>query len=245
MSICINNDLIWVSIPRCASTSIENSLINSSLSIDNYRYGNDKQYPKHIHIRLTDLHNKFGKMETVSIKRNYFDRWISALQYMFLSYENSNIELSRKWVDIDNDFIYENFSKDYIESIYSFNINDLNSSNYKETIKLKEILNLNLFKFNNINTKVNFEDLDIQFAPYITLLSRMYWVDNQKCTYEFDITEIDKFEKFISERYDIDFKVEKLNESIPVKSKIIEDDKLKKWVFDNFEKRFISRNTLI
>jgi cytidylate kinase len=77
------------------------------------------------------------------------------------------------------------------------------------------------------------------------LQSQSYWVDNQKCTYEFDITEIDKFEKFISERYDIDFKVDRINKSHPIKNNIIKDDKLKKWVFDNFEKRFISRNTLI
>ena len=29
----INNELIWISIPRCASVSIENSIYNSSLSI--------------------------------------------------------------------------------------------------------------------------------------------------------------------------------------------------------------------
>lgn len=245
MSICINNDLIWVSVPKCASTSIENALLNSSLSIDNYQYKDAKTYPTHIHVTLTDLYHKFGKKETVSIKRNYFDRWISALQHMFLYYEKNGIELSRKWVDVDNDFIYENFSKDYIESIHSFNVRDLNSSNYKETIKLKEVLKSNLFKFKNVNTIVNFEDLDVQFTPYIMLLSRMYWVDNQRCTYEFDISEIDKFEKFISGRYDIDFKVEKLNGSVSVKNNIVKDDKLRKWVFDNFEKRFIKSNNLI
>ena len=29
----INNELIWIAIPRCASVSIENSLYNSSLNI--------------------------------------------------------------------------------------------------------------------------------------------------------------------------------------------------------------------
>jgi hypothetical protein len=245
MSLCINDDLIWISVPRCASYSIENTLFNSSLNIKHYKYGNDRVYPKHLHVPSTLLYNKFGKKETIVIKRNYFDRWISAFQHMFLSYEQNNIELLCKWEEVDNEFIYSNFSKEYIDSIYALNINDLNVVNYKDTIWIKEIIKQNTFKFKSIDSKVQVTDFAIQGAPSLMLLSQMLWVDNKKCTYEFDITEIDKFEKFISNRYDIDFKLEKLNESHPIKNNIVKDDKLKKWVWDNFEKPFEKRNSLI
>ena len=224
MSLCINDDLIWISVPRCASTSIETAFLNSPLEIDNYIFSNSKLYPKHIHIELSKLYNKFGKKETIVIKRNYFDRWLSGLQRMFLSYENNNIELCRKWEDVDNDFIYETFSKQYINSLYSFNPNQLDLINNAITIE---------------------KNLNLKFTPHILLLSQMYWVDNQTCTYEFDINEIDKFGQFITNRYDIDFKIEKLNESQIIKNNIVKDDKLKKWVFDNFEKQFIPKNKLI
>ena len=245
MSLCINDDLIWVSVPRCASYSIENALFNSSLNINHYKYGGARVYTEHLHIPLTRLYHKFGKKETIVIKRNYFDRWISAFQHMFVSYEKNNIKLSHKWEEVDNEFIYSNFSKEYIESIHAFSVMDLDVIGYKDTIRVKEILKENTFKFKNINSKVQTADFDIRFTPFIMLLSQMSWVDNTKCTYEFDISEIDKFEKFISNRYAIDFKLEKLNESMPVKNNIVKDDKLKQWVFDNFEKRFEKRNQLI
>ena len=37
MSLCINNDLIWVSVPRCASVSIEKTLASSELEINFYK----------------------------------------------------------------------------------------------------------------------------------------------------------------------------------------------------------------
>ena len=234
MSICINDDLIWISVPRCASISIENALLNSSLPINNYMYGNAASYPQHKHITLSKLYNKFGKKETIVIKRNYLDRWISAFQYMLSMYERKNIDISKKWADVDNNFIYDFFSKEYIDLIYSFDFNGLDLLSHQEKIRFNEVTKLDLT-----------EELNIQLTPYAPLLSQMHWVDNQKCTYEFDISEIDKFEKFISDRYNTNFKVKKLNESPSIKNNIIKDDKLKKWVFDNFEKRFTKTNKLL
>jgi hypothetical protein len=224
MSLCINNDLIWVSVPRCASTSIETAFINSPLSIDNYIFSDSNYYSKHIHVELSKLYSKFGKKETVVIKRNYFDRWLSGLYRMFISYEDNGVELYKKWEDIDNDFIYKTFSPKYIDLLHNPIPNHLNLLNNKLTI----IKNLNL-----------------NFTPHMLLLSQMYWTGNEVCTYEFDISEMDKFEKFISNRYNFDFKVGKLNESQIIKNNIVKDDELKNWVFNNFEKRFISKNKLI
>ncbi len=241
MSICINNDLIWVSIPRCASTSIESAILDSSLAINHYRFGGARKYPQHVHIELPKLYEKFGKMETVVIKRNYFDRWISGLQHTWYTFESNGIELSVKWEDIDNDFIYRNFTKDYVDSIYlSFGIEN-RLLKHKEIVETREFNNSIIYRFAKNIPK----SIDHTYNPFLLLLSQSYWIDNNKCTHEFNIDEIDKFEDFICNRYEIDFKVDKINKSNPTKSNIIKDEKLRKWVFEMFEKRFQKRNSII
>jgi hypothetical protein len=241
MSIHINNDLIWVSVPRCASTSIERSILNSPLIINHHRFGTAREYPKHIHVKLSELYVNFGKMETVVVKRNYFDRWISALQHVWNMYEIAGIKMSVKWEDIDNDFIYNNFTNDYVDSIYSIGEMKTDLTKYEDIIKMREFNKSIIYRF----TKNTPKNIDYTFNPLILLLSQSYWVDNDKCTYEFDIDEIYKFEEFMCDRYKIDFKLDKINKSYSIKNNIVKDDKLKKWVFDNFEKRFIKSNNLI
>jgi hypothetical protein len=54
MSLCINHDLIWVSVPRCASKSIELSLLKSDLKINHYVHGLTSEVEKHAHIPITN-----------------------------------------------------------------------------------------------------------------------------------------------------------------------------------------------
>ena len=242
MSICVNNDLIWVSTPKCASTSIECAFRKSNLNLDHYRYGQNKSYSKHCHVKLSDLYQKFGKKDTVVIKRDYFDRWISGLQYLWMMHEDNNYETIAKWEDVNNDFIYETFTPVFIDQIHSLpSLINSDLLSFSEINKFKEILKLITSKL--VKTKP--KDSNTPFSPYFLILSQLYWIDNQKCTYEFDISEINKFENFISNRYNTEFKVCKLNESPSRKNQIIKDEKLKQWVWDNFEKRFEKRNSII
>ena len=51
MSLLINNDLIWISVPKCASVSIETALIDSEIDIrllPDHRYN----YEKKTYIRI-------------------------------------------------------------------------------------------------------------------------------------------------------------------------------------------------
>jgi hypothetical protein len=43
----------------------------------------------------------------------------------------------------------------------------------------------------------------------------------------------------------VEFKVCKLNQNKSRKNQITKDEKLKQWVWDNFEKRFEKRNSII
>ena len=70
MSLLINNDLIWISVPKCASISIEHALINADLDIkllSEYRYSHRTDLV-HGHYRKSQLFDEFGIKET--IRRN-------------------------------------------------------------------------------------------------------------------------------------------------------------------------------
>lgn len=232
MSILINNNLIWVSVPRCASTSIENALLNSNLNIIHYKYDRDKNYLRHYHITKSLLQTKFGNKETICINRNYFDRWLSSLREVWSTYEQFNIKLKVNWEDLNNENIYEIFTDDYINAINLFNFNqfDINSHKQKTMVKLESISYLE----NNKN-----------FFPESLLRSQLYFKDNSKCTYEFDITELNKFSDLIYDKFGEKLNINKLNETKKIPNKIIIDDKLKQWVWDKFEKPFAKRNILI
>jgi benzoyl-CoA reductase/2-hydroxyglutaryl-CoA dehydratase subunit BcrC/BadD/HgdB len=79
----------------------------------------------------------------------------------------------------------------------------------------------------------------------ITLVSPNFFKSNRKCTYEFDIKEIDKFVDFIEDRFGEKLQLDTLNASPKRPNKIIVNDKLKSFVWEKFEKRFEKRNQLI
>lgn len=241
MSLLINNDLIWVSVPKCASISIENALLGSNLIITkcdgyddiiNLSIKNSKEEnapPFHGHVRKSYLYNNFGRKETVRIKRDWFSRWISALQHILEVTDSwGNYTLINKWENIDNKFIYNFFDDEYIEQLH---INELDTWNKC------------FLKFVQENSKKEY--VKPEAGIVCTFLSQNYWIENEPCTYEFNIDEIYLFEEFLYEKYGEKIKIKKLNQTSNKKSKIIFDDKLKEWVWNNFEKRFLKKNSLL
>ena len=81
MSHLINNELIWVSIPKCASYSIEQSLRNSKLNLELIDE-NDKT--SHHHAPLNRCLEQWGNKETVCI-------CIKSIESMLLFLQNVSI----------------------------------------------------------------------------------------------------------------------------------------------------------
>ena len=79
MAYLINEDLIWVITPKCASYSIENALQKSNLKLKRY----DNYTKVHVHVSLNECLNMFGKRESVCITRNWFEKWLSALNFIW------------------------------------------------------------------------------------------------------------------------------------------------------------------
>ena len=221
MSLLINDDLIWVAIPKCASISLEKCLLASNLKTVRHSYAVLSR-DKHVHIRLNHLFSEFGTKETFCIKRDWFDRWLSGLKYL-LTYDSEEIVKPRiKWEDFTNELVYEIFNESFANALH-----DADQSGLKEPF-------LKLFNRDTTDSVV-----------IRVMASQNYWTENQKCTYEFNIKEMDKVEKFFKDRYGTDLKIERFNQSTEQKSKIVVDDKLKAYVWDLFEKPFVKRNSLL
>jgi glycosyltransferase involved in cell wall biosynthesis len=118
MAYLINDNLILISIPRTASKSVEKTLLNSNLKLKKFEYNYiDKNL--HIHVPLNDCLNHFGNKESVCITRNWFDRWYSALNYIWDKIENETpFELICKWEEINNDFVFKLFDDDFLYNLH-------------------------------------------------------------------------------------------------------------------------------
>jgi hypothetical protein len=233
MSLLINNDLIWVSIPKNASFSIEDALLKSNLNIK--RHSKTNQNPKnHFHIGMPLLKKEFGDKKSICIKRDWFERWLSSLQYILINmYDIHGSEIIRKWEDVDNQFIYDIFTDDIVNTFHlaGDKMDEICYSKFLKNPK-KEI-----DKFNK-NTVYHMEKIS-------TLWSQNHWKDNNECDYEFDINEIDKFVDFIENRYGERLVVDKINENPKIKSKLVLNDELKSFVWDKFEKKYNKKNHLL
>lgn len=237
MGLLINNSLIWISIPRCASTSIENALLSTNLKIKKTKSFEETPY-RHFHIPLDKLYSEFGYNKTICVKRNWFEHFISGLQHLYREIENSEIyTVKKKWVDIDNSYLYDIFDDEFVNALYANRYEDI------------EVWNAPFLKLINETEIKNLTQNDQSGNPVVwlsVLLSQNFWTLNQKCTYEFDINNLDLFEDFIYDTYNEKIKIPKINQTNKVlTNKIIVDDKLKQWVWDKFEKRFEKRQNLL
>jgi hypothetical protein len=127
-----------------------------------------------------------------------------------------------EWKDVDNDFIYKTFQKDYMEREKD-NIYEISLKFLKNPISDPKH-NRGLFKL---------------------FFSQNYWKLNKPCTYEFDIKELYKLEEFIYNRYNKVIKIEKYNHIPKAKTNIIINDELKQFVWNIFEKPFIKKTKLL
>jgi hypothetical protein len=229
MGYLINDDLIWVITPKCASNSIETALLNSNLNLKKY----NKYYEQHMHmhIPLNDCFNMFGKKESVCITRDWFEKWLSSLNFIWDMIElHTEYEPLCKWEDVDNETIYSVFNNEFVNKLYS--LNDV--SNNECFLKLLKVNDKNIV---DVPKETN--------GIVVTLISENYWKSDQKCTYEFDIKELGKFVNFIERRFGEKLVIERENTSTKRPNKIIVNDELKNFVWEKFEKKFKKRNELI
>lgn len=260
----IENEIAFLSIPKCASYSIHNALelydydIRPTFNQDyheklllnrtslngtnNFYIKNHHKIKIHTHIPLNSIFKYVNKKcDFIIVERDYLDRFVSAFNHVINFTIPNEYHIQLKEDSIDNDFIYENFSKKTIENIITMKISSMTSnkdSDLKNSI-VKPIFQKHIV---NDNSKELIEKklFDETYINFKMLDSQKYWLDGYDTNYKYDIGELYKLEEFLKNRYEKDIKFDKDN-SPPknlIKTNIVKDTKLKLWVWDNFEKHY-------
>lgn len=236
MSLCINDDLIWISIPKCASFSVESALINSKLQIkflkrykEFIKKRKNTDLSKHAHYSLKELYNEFGILETFCITRDDTERFISGLNHTLWMYEKTfGYTPIIRHNELNNNFIFNNIDEEFI--------NNLNSDIKEDNIKCVQKLLKNKLTDN--------DDIERLAALIWILKPQNFWKDNRKCNYEFSIHNLNELENFIFNRYNIKIKIPILNR-MEKNSFIVYTDELKNYCENILNKNFQIKKTLI
>jgi hypothetical protein len=231
----LQNDLVLLNIPRCASYSTESSIIHSDLNykyvstidkrvvsysstnIDDF-YKNTIHLP-HGHFRLNDCYSLFGRKQAISITRDYFDKFLSSLSFFYelINYQNDILDVNI----VDIQFIKKRFNLNFVYLIEN------------EPNELKTLL-INLFGIDDTN-------LNIKLSKALLIFNSIkWWQSNEIIKYEFDINEMDKFKYFIENRYGTSITIPHENKSNKntIFPNLIINDILKSYIWETFEKKY-------
>ena len=117
--------------------------------------------------------------------------------------------------EIDNEYIYNLITTDFMFKLESGDFLEVQKCFIKDS-PLNEVCAL----------------------PIPALYSNSYMKAGIKVDYEFDISELDKLEFFLSERYHKSIIIPKLNGSKNKVSKIVKNKELNWFIWERFEKKF-------
>jgi hypothetical protein len=273
--ILIENELAFVSVPKNASLSIHYALEESEFKIEptwhyelsvkmaienyspQYHFSNHK-IKIHSHLTTNQIYAYLNKkVPTIFIERDYSERFISALNYILnfqivsaYGYEYSDILNNDILNNIDNDWIYDTFTKDIIEKLnfqLSVNVKTLgmgSAENYEDVVHKLILLSFNKFVKNKNRIKIpKVKEMHFPNRKYINfnmLGSQEIYKSGYTPKHIFNIYELDKLENFLTKKFEKEIKIKKensLNKDI-IKTNFINDSKLRDWVWNNFEKQY-------
>lgn len=241
----IDKKFIFLSLPRCASTSFMITCLKNDILIEHFDSNNDNQLHRidnwqkmnneeladsltHLHEPLNDLQSKFGnEYRVISVRRNKYERFLSLWKHIIDELHRENkIEIANI------------FSKLTIDDIFSkISPNDISTRENRE-LTINNFLDV--FKCPKEEWYIK-NMMMILFTPLLELT-----IDNSKILW-FDINHLDELEKWVSKKLDKEFKLEKINSSQHIECNIeINDEFIQKYdsLFRVFDKRKLDK-TLI
>lgn len=238
----IENKFIYVSLPRCASTSFHIACLRNKLDIKYYDDSIHADSPKeisadidgeyvadrliHSHERLIGLKNKFGgDFPIISVRRDPYERYISLWKHIIDElYKINEIE------------IVERFKTLEVDDILSYKAEDIVSDKTKY-LAIDEWLERN--KISEPRSQL----MDPYKRPYIKAMLLMllsplsYYHHHDRSIIWFDIKELDTLEKWVSEILGVEFKMEKTNSSQNFYCSLVNDENFRKK-YDSIYKKY-------
>jgi hypothetical protein len=208
----VDNKFLFISLPRCASTSFFITCIRNNINtkhcgdyFDNYINSNLVKFQSienndnladilgHPHEPIKMLESKFGnEYEIISVRRNKYERFISLWKHLLDEiYRMGEISIYEKFIKLNIDDILFFTKYDLV------NKNDINK-------QVKKFLKNNKIK---TNSKKILNIISIVFTPYSVYHnndSRIIW---------FDFNQLHKLEEWVSIKINKNFVLEKSNSS--------------------------------
>jgi len=203
----IENKFLFISLPRCASTSFYISCLRNELNIkhvDQYfvdRYSdridlnldNESLADRlvHLHENTINLKKHFGSnYEMIAIRRNKYDRFISVWKHLI-------------------DMIHMDYGKKYSDILKNLNATDILF--YKDI----DIIDINnLYKIvDEFVKKIGISDRYIRNMFEITIRPISHWHNNDPNIKWFEFGKFDELEEWVSKKIGKPFKMEKSNGS--------------------------------
>jgi hypothetical protein len=220
----IDNKFLYISLPRCGSTSFHYSCILNGLSIKNLDssidFCNSKKdfnfidessimnIIEHGHTSLIELQKKFGyDLPIIAVRRNKYERFYSLYKHIIFELDRIGVsDLSRKFANFNlNDvFFFNKFDMMTKESRYRC------ISNYILSIS-PELIYHKLYQY-----IVNI--IDILLTPI------SHWHHHNKDINWFDINETKKLEEWVSNITNTEFKLRHVNSSSFIQTNLKLDD---------------------
>ena len=241
----VDKKFIFISLPRCASTSFLITCLKNKIPIEHFNSNYDNQLIKinewekksneeladsliHPHEPLYKLQEKFGvKNQIISIRRNKYYRFLSLWKHII-------DELHR----IKKFDIADIFSKLTTNDIfYKITSNDIYNSENRHKVIDEFLSRLKISKEESYTKNM----LDILFTPVVEL------TNNDPKIIWFDIDNLGELENWVSKELNKDFKMEKINSSKHINSVIeINDDFKQKYdeLYKEFDQRKINKTLL-
>lgn len=228
----VDNKFLYISLPRCASTSFHISCLRSGFKlehfeqsfIDNYHTPIDLNLSNthlannmaHIHETANSLLSKFGnEYDVISVKRDKYQRFISAWKYIIqMFYVDGNIEVANI------------FRKIELDDILFYSYSDLVSN---EELVFNEFIKRNkLEKY--LPTPVMYYTRDIITMLKILIRDVSYWHNNNPKIKWFDFEKFEELEEWVSNKTNTPFKMERANGSQEFECNLKLDEKfIKKY----------------
>ena len=236
----VDKKFIFISLPRCASTSFMITCLKNKIPIEHFNSNLDNQLIKinewekmnneeladslaHAHESLYILQEKFGvNNQIISIRRNNYDRFLSLWKHIIDElYRKNKFDIADKFSKLTTNDMFDNITSN---DIYNLENRSKVIDNFLTKLKIskKEPYTKNM--------------LDILFTPVVELTN-----DNPNIIW-FDIDNLMELENWASKKLNRDFKMEKINSSKHFNSVMENDDNFKQK-YDNLYKEFDQRKT--
>ena len=241
----VDKKFIFLSLPRCASTSFMITCLKNDILIEHFDSNNDNQLYKidnwqkmnneeladaltHLHEPLTNLQSKFGnEYKVIAIRRNKYERFVSLWKHIIDElYRENKVEVANIFSKLTIDDIFGNITS-----------NEISSKEYR--YKTAEGF-LDKFKISQDEWYIK-NMMDILFTPIVELTN-----DNPDILW-FDINHLEELEYWASKKLGKQFKLEKINSSQHFECNIVINEEFKQRyddLFRVFDKRKLEK-TLI